>query len=62
MKAYGGGSGQLHAAATLPLGEGAPGTHWRGSWVDPRVGLDDIEKRKSLTVPELRLLGHPARS
>jgi hypothetical protein len=28
--------------------------------VDPRVGLDDVEKRKSLTVPELRLLGRPA--
>jgi hypothetical protein len=29
--------------------------------VGPSVGLDD-EKRKSLTVPELQLLGRPARS
>jgi hypothetical protein len=27
--------------------------------VDPRVGLDDVEKRKSLTISELRLLGRP---
>jgi hypothetical protein len=30
--------------------------------VDPGAGLDDVDKRKSLTVPELRLLGRPARS
>jgi hypothetical protein len=32
--------------------------------VDPRAGMDDVEKRKFLTIPglELRLLGHPARS
>jgi hypothetical protein len=24
----------------------APGTHWIGGWVGPRVGLDDVEKRK----------------
>jgi hypothetical protein len=27
--------------------ESAPGTHWIGGWVDPRAGLDDVEKRKS---------------
>jgi hypothetical protein len=45
-------------------GERAPGTHWIGSWVDPRAGLDDLEKRKYLTLPglELRPLGRPARS
>jgi hypothetical protein len=45
-------------------GERAPGTHWRGRWVDLRAGLDDLEKRKFLTPPglELRLLSHPARS
>jgi hypothetical protein len=34
------------------------------SWVDPRSGLDDVEKRKFLTLPglELRPLGRPARS
>jgi hypothetical protein len=45
-------------------GERAPGTHWIGGWVGPRAGLDDVEKRKSLTVLglELRPLGRPARS
>jgi hypothetical protein len=44
--------------------ERAPGTHWIGGWADPRAGLDDVEKRKFLTVPglELRPLGRPARS
>jgi hypothetical protein len=23
-----------------------PGTHWIRGWVEPRVGLDDLEKRK----------------
>jgi hypothetical protein len=45
-------------------GERAPGTLWIGGWVDPRAGLDDVEKRKFLTLPglELRPLGRPARS
>jgi hypothetical protein len=45
-------------------GERAPGTHWIGGWVNPIAGLDDVEKRKFLTLPglELRPLGHPARS
>jgi hypothetical protein len=35
-----------------------PGTHWIGGWVDPRAGLDDVEK-ELLTLPgfELRRLG-----
>jgi hypothetical protein len=39
-------------------------THWIGGWVGPRAGLDDVEKRKFLTLPglELRPLGLPARS
>jgi hypothetical protein len=42
-------------------GETAPGTHWLGGWMDPRKGLDDMEKRKFLTLTglELRLLGRP---
>jgi hypothetical protein len=24
--------------------ETAPGTHWTGRWVDPRTGLDGMEK------------------
>jgi hypothetical protein len=45
-------------------GERTPGTHWIWGWVDPRTGLDDVEKRKFLTLPglELRPLGRPARS
>jgi hypothetical protein len=34
-----------------------------GGWLDPRACLDDVEKRKLLTLPglELRPLGRPAR-
>jgi hypothetical protein len=44
-------------------GKAAPGTHWIGGWVDPRTGLDDLEKRKFLTLPglELRPLGRFSR-
>jgi hypothetical protein len=40
------------------------GTHWIGGWVDPRIGLDDVEKRKIVPLLrfELRPLGGPARS
>jgi hypothetical protein len=57
-------SGQVHAPVALPPGERAPGTHWIGGWVNPRANLDDVEKKKILTLPglELRLLGRPARS
>jgi hypothetical protein len=56
-------SSQLHAPATLPLGR-VPGTHWIGGWVDPRASLDDLEKRKYLTLSGLKLqpLSHPAQS
>jgi hypothetical protein len=37
------------------LGERTPGTHFIGGWVDPRVGVDDVEKRKFLTLPALEL-------
>jgi hypothetical protein len=32
-----------------------PGTHWIGGWVDHRAGLDDVEKRKFLTLPGLEI-------
>jgi hypothetical protein len=32
-----------------------PGTHWIGGCVDPRAGMDDVEKRKFLTLPGLKL-------
>jgi hypothetical protein len=47
-------SGQLHAPAALPW-ERAPGTHFIGGWVDPRAGLDDMEKWKFLTLAGLEL-------
>jgi hypothetical protein len=42
----------------------APGTDWIGSWVDPRAGLEHMEKWKFLTLPGLepRPLSRPARS
>jgi hypothetical protein len=57
-------SGQLHAPTALPPGERALGTHCIGGWVDVGAGLDDLEKRKFLTLLglELRPLGRPARS
>jgi hypothetical protein len=48
----------------LTPGERAPGTHWIGGWVGSRASLDDVEKRKLLTLPglELWLLSRPAHS
>jgi hypothetical protein len=42
----------------------SPPTDWVGGWVDPKAGLDDVDKRKFLTLPGLqrRPLGGPARS
>jgi hypothetical protein len=48
-------SGQLDTLATLPPGKEPPGTHRIGSWVGPKAGLDDVEKRKILPLPELEL-------
>jgi hypothetical protein len=58
-------SGQLHASAAFTPVERAPCIHWIGGWVDPRAGLDDVEKKKFLTLPGLQLtrpLGRPGRS
>jgi hypothetical protein len=61
MKTYGGNDVYFHVFLTSPLfgdewlasslcrftpGERAPGTHWKGSWVGPRAGLGDVERRK----------------
>jgi hypothetical protein len=45
-------------------GERASGAHWVGGWVDLRADLDDVEKKKFLTLQglESRSLGRPARS
>jgi hypothetical protein len=46
-------------SASLPSrftpGERAADTHWIGGWVDPRAGLDDVEKRKFLALPWLEI-------
>jgi hypothetical protein len=44
--------------------ERGPGTYCIGGWVEPRTGLNDMEKRKFLTLPglEFRPLGRPANS
>jgi hypothetical protein len=58
--------GEWSGSQFLPLypGGGSPRTHCIGGWVGPRAGLDDVEKRKFSTLPELELrpLGHPAGS
>jgi hypothetical protein len=36
-------------------GERAPGIHWIGSCVGARAGLDNVEKRKFLTLLGLQL-------
>jgi hypothetical protein len=75
MKAYGGVDVWMHIflisaggewSASRPcrftLGERAFDTHWIGAWVGPRAGLDDVEKRKVLTLQglELRTLDRPS--
>jgi hypothetical protein len=77
MKVYGGLDVQIHILLALTLaggewsascpysytpGERAYGTQWIGGWVDPRVNLDDVEKRKCLPLLglELRPLCRPA--
>jgi hypothetical protein len=66
MKAYGGVDVQIFIFLTSALSGGewsaslpgrftpeerAPCTQWIGSWVDPRAGLDDVEKIKFLILP-----------
>jgi hypothetical protein len=36
------------------LGEGVPGIHQIGGWVDPSAGLDDMEKLKNLDLTATR--------
>jgi hypothetical protein len=77
MKAYGNGCIDPHlldlgtswrwvvSFTPLPLYPGVPpGTHLIGGWVDPRASLDNVKKRKFLTLLglELRSLDCPAHS
>jgi hypothetical protein len=70
MMAYGGVDVEIHIYFTSALaggewsasrpgrftpGERVPCTHWIGGWVDPRAGLDNMENRKFLTLPGLKL-------
>jgi hypothetical protein len=41
-------------------GEIAPGTHWIGGWMGPRIGLEAVQKRKILLCRESNP-GRPAR-
>jgi hypothetical protein len=45
-------------------GEGSPGTNWKEGWLGPRFGLEDVEKKKFLTLSglELRPFRCPVRS
>jgi hypothetical protein len=71
MKAYGGVDMYIHIFLTSAVAGGdwsasrpgrfTPGervccTHWVGYSVDPKTGLDYVEKRKFLTLPGLELL------
>jgi hypothetical protein len=79
MKTYGGVDVYIHIFLTSALirgewsasrpgrltpGKRTPSTHWIGGWVDHRASLDDMKKRKFLTLLGLKLqpLGHPAHS
>jgi hypothetical protein len=79
MKAYGGVDVYIDIFVTSALAGGewlalrpgrftpaaiTPGTHCIRGWVNLRAGLDDVEKRKFLTLLglELRPLGRPAHS
>jgi hypothetical protein len=70
MKAYGGVDVEIHISLTSALvgvewsasrpccftpGERAPCTNLVGGWMNPRAGLDDVEKKKFLTLPRLNL-------
>jgi hypothetical protein len=45
-------SDQLHALVALPPGKEPPVSQWIGGCVNPRVGLDAVEKRKILNCRE----------
>jgi hypothetical protein len=75
MKAYGGVDEQIHiflssalvggewSASRLSrftLGERTPGTHWIGGWVNPRAGLDNMERRKFLTYRDWKSNSDPS--
>jgi hypothetical protein len=53
--ALAGGEWSVSRLGRFTPGERAFGTHWVGGWMDPGAGLNDVEKRKFLTVSGLEL-------
>jgi hypothetical protein len=72
MKAYGGVDVQIHIFLPSALAGGewsasrpgcfTPDTHWIGGWVDTTAGLDDVEKRKFLTLTPTSSVVQPVTS
>jgi hypothetical protein len=50
-----GGEWSASRSGRFTPGERASGTLWIGIWVGPRARLDDVKKRKFLTLPGLEL-------
>jgi hypothetical protein len=48
---------QLHTRAALHPWKEPFGTHWTGGWMDPRAGLDAMDKRKMMPLPEIEPQG-----
>jgi hypothetical protein len=48
-----GGEWSASSPCCITPGERAPGTHLKGGWVGPRAGLDNVEKRKFLTLKDM---------
>jgi hypothetical protein len=59
-----GGEWSVSIPGRITPGEKASGTPLMGGWVDHRAGLEDVDKRKFLTLPglEIRPLACPSRS
>jgi hypothetical protein len=55
-------NGQIHASATLPIGQRASGPHWIEGWVGPRVGLDAVVETRNSFPCQKSNLGRLARS
>jgi hypothetical protein len=51
-----GGEWSASRPGRFTAGESVRGTHWIGGWLGHRTGLDDVEKRKFLTLPGLELV------